>query len=207
MTQPLLGIDIGSTTVKLVLLEPAARKVVYHRYGPPRSAAAGDDDTPSEGPAGGGRQYSGTAHLYRQRCKWYRPLLRAAPRSGGRGKQRRRAPTSIPTPGLPLSWADRDAKVIFFRLDEATGELHASDMRMNGSCAGGTGAFIDEVAKLLQTPVEQFDDLAARGASGIPDFRPLRCFCQDRHTAAFESGGGPAPISPCQPFTPSRGRR
>ena len=27
-------------------------------------------------------------------------------------------------------------------------------MRMNGSCAGGTGAFIDEVASILQTPPE-----------------------------------------------------
>ena len=38
-------------------------------------------------------------------------------------------------------------------------------MRMNGSCAGGTGAFIDEMAALLKAPVEQFDELAARGQS------------------------------------------
>ena len=34
-----------------------------------------------------------------------------------------------------------DAKIIFF-----TGGL---DQRMNGSCAGGTGAFIDQMATLL----------------------------------------------------------
>lgn len=43
----------------------------------------------------------------------------------------------------------QDAKVIFFHYDESTGKLQTSDMRMNGSCAGGTGAFIDEIAALL----------------------------------------------------------
>lgn len=35
---------------------------------------------------------------------------------------------------------------------------------MNGSCAGGTGAFIDEVASILKTPIEEFDALASRGS-------------------------------------------
>ena len=36
-------------------------------------------------------------------------------------------------------------------------------MRMNGSCAGGTGAFIDEVASILQTPPEKMNELACKG--------------------------------------------
>lgn len=36
-------------------------------------------------------------------------------------------------------------------------------MRMNGSCAGGTGAFIDEVASILQTPPEIMNELACKG--------------------------------------------
>ena len=36
-------------------------------------------------------------------------------------------------------------------------------MRMNGSCAGGTGAFIDEIASLLKVPTEEFEGLAAAG--------------------------------------------
>ena len=40
-----------------------------------------------------------------------------------------------------------DAKMIFFK-DEGV-----PDIRMNGSCAGGTGAFIDEMASLLNVPV------------------------------------------------------
>ena len=37
-----------------------------------------------------------------------------------------------------------------------------SDMRMNGSCAGGTGAFIDEIATLLGVKTEEFESLAAK---------------------------------------------
>ena len=59
----------------------------------------------------------------------------------------------------------QDAKMIFFRADDRTGELTVSDMRMNGSCAGGTGAFIDEIAHVLKTPVEEFNALAAQGTT------------------------------------------
>jgi len=57
----------------------------------------------------------------------------------------------------------QDAKMIFFHEDTNTGEPVVSDLRMNGSCAGGTGAFIDEIAKVLKVPVEEFDALAAKG--------------------------------------------
>ena len=36
-------------------------------------------------------------------------------------------------------------------------------MRMNGSCAGGTGAFIDEIAALLKATPDEFEQLAGRG--------------------------------------------
>ena len=42
----------------------------------------------------------------------------------------------------------QDAKMIFFRTNDK-GDIEVADMRMNGSCAGGTGAFIDEMAKLM----------------------------------------------------------
>lgn len=47
-----------------------------------------------------------------------------------------------------------DSKMIFFFPDRAP------DIRMNGSCAGGTGAFIDQMAALLNIPVQEFDALA-----------------------------------------------
>ena len=57
----------------------------------------------------------------------------------------------------------QDAKMIFFRANEAAGALDVADMRMNGSCAGGTGAFIDEIASVLNIPIEQFNEAAGRG--------------------------------------------
>ena len=65
--------------------------------------------------------------------------------------------------GTAIELGGQDAKIIFFRRNPSTGALDVADMRMNGSCAGGTGAFIDEVASILNVPVEEFDDLAARG--------------------------------------------
>ncbi len=47
-----------------------------------------------------------------------------------------------------------DAKIIFF--DD---NLHP-DIRMNGNCAGGTGAFIDQMAELLHIPVSELSDVA-----------------------------------------------
>jgi predicted CoA-substrate-specific enzyme activase len=49
-----------------------------------------------------------------------------------------------------------DAKMIFFK-DEGM-----PDIRMNGSCAGGTGAFIDEMSNLLNVPVAELDALASQ---------------------------------------------
>lgn len=65
--------------------------------------------------------------------------------------------------GTAIELGGQDAKIIFFGKDEKTGDLNVADMRMNGSCAGGTGAFIDEVASILRVPIEQFNELAKKG--------------------------------------------
>ena len=46
-----------------------------------------------------------------------------------------------------------DAKIIFFGVG-------GTDERMNGSCAGGTGAFIDQMATLLNVSVDELDELS-----------------------------------------------
>jgi predicted CoA-substrate-specific enzyme activase len=48
-----------------------------------------------------------------------------------------------------LDIGGEDAKMVFFS------ENRHPDIRMNGNCAGGTGAFIDQMASLLHIPVEQ----------------------------------------------------
>lgn len=47
-----------------------------------------------------------------------------------------------------------DAKMVFFRQGKHP------DIRMNGSCAGGTGAFIDQMANLLNITVEELGEQA-----------------------------------------------
>ena len=65
--------------------------------------------------------------------------------------------------GCAIELGGQDAKMIFFQTDPSTGALTVTDMRMNGSCAGGTGAFIDEIASLLKVPVQDFNGLARNG--------------------------------------------
>lgn len=55
-----------------------------------------------------------------------------------------------------------DAKVVFFNEGKAT------DLRMNGNCAGGTGAFIDQMAILLGIPTEELNQLAIRAKNIYP---------------------------------------
>lgn len=49
-----------------------------------------------------------------------------------------------------------DAKMVFFK------DGKQPDIRMNGSCAGGTGAFIDQMADLMNIPVEELGHQALK---------------------------------------------
>ena len=53
-----------------------------------------------------------------------------------------------------------DAKILFL-----TGGF---EMRMNGTCAGGTGAFIDQMASLMQVTPGEMNDLAAGHETVLP---------------------------------------
>ncbi len=53
-----------------------------------------------------------------------------------------------------LDLGGEDAKMVFFE------ENRQPDIRMNGSCAGGTGAFIDQMASLMNISLEKFADAA-----------------------------------------------
>ncbi len=55
-----------------------------------------------------------------------------------------------------------DSKIIFFD------DYFRPDIRMNGSCAGGTGAFIDQMAVLLNINVAKLNELAGRSSNIYP---------------------------------------
>jgi len=157
-----LGIDVGSTTVKAVLIQPETREVLFSGY--ERHHACQSE-----------KVYSFLRDIY---SKYPNENIKLA-LCGSGGKIIAKtidAPyiqevvaNSIavrmfyPQTRVAVELGGQDAKIIFFYHDEASGRLLAGDMRMNGSCAGGTGAFIDEIAALLRIPVEKFDEYAARG--------------------------------------------
>lgn len=58
----------------------------------------------------------------------------------------------FPSTNVAIELGGEDAKITYFG--------HSLEQRMNGVCAGGTGAFIDQMAVLLNTDVEGLNELA-----------------------------------------------
>ncbi len=59
-----------------------------------------------------------------------------------------------PRADVAIELGGEDAKILFLT---GAGGL---EVRMNGTCAGGTGAFIDQMATLMDVPVEQLEALS-----------------------------------------------
>ena len=66
-----------------------------------------------------------------------------------------------------------DAKVVFFNDDGAT-----EDLRMNGNCSGGTGAFIDQMAIILGEDIDKLSALAERSTKTYPIASRCGVFCK-----------------------------
>ena len=65
-----------------------------------------------------------------------------------------------PQTDVAIELGGEDAKITFF--------TNGVEQRMNGSCAGGTGAFIDQMAVLLKTDAPGLDELASRAKNMYP---------------------------------------
>ncbi len=158
------GIDIGSTTTKAVVLDPRTGEILHATY---RRHHAHQVESLDEALADLAERFpDATLHIVMSG-------------SGGKGLAgflgirylQEVVANSIavqelyPTARCAIELGGQDAKMIFFDHNSETGQLQVNDMRMNGSCAGGTGAFLDEIATLLKTPIEQLNDLAARGTT------------------------------------------
>ena len=61
-----------------------------------------------------------------------------------------------------IDMGGEDSKMIFFE------EGKIPDIRMNGSCAGGTGAFIDQTAALLEIETKELNTLAQSAENVYP---------------------------------------
>ena len=96
--------------------------------------------------------------------------------------------TLYPHARTAIELGGQDAKIVFFEPDPRTGELTVSNMRMNGSCAGGTGAFLDEIASLLKVAPEDYDALAAAGERLLGRWLEGRIRRLERALAGMERG-------------------
>ena len=163
MEEFFIGIDVGSTTTKIVVLRKSDEKIIYSEYVRHHAELARSVCTllehakaqlPSECVLRAAFTGSGS-----------KPLADAA----GVPFVQEVVANSLsvmkyyPSARTAIELGGQDAKVIFFRHNKITEKLEVSDMRMNGSCAGGTGAFIDEIATLLQVRPEEYESLAERG--------------------------------------------
>ena len=145
------GIDIGSTTVKLVVLDEQD----YMLYGDYRRHHAHTQQTLAdllrEARAALGEcalccaiTGSGSINLGRALdIPFVQEVVAVATALEKR----------YPQTDVAIELGGEDAKIIYF-----TGGL---EERMNGVCAGGTGSFIDQMAALLQTDAKGLNDAAA----------------------------------------------
>ncbi|VEI17171.1 2-hydroxyglutaryl-CoA dehydratase component A [Actinomyces viscosus] len=165
-----MGLDIGSTTIKLVLLPEA-----------PMGARSGSGSAPVAPVFAEYRRHN--ADVRGELTRLLEEVGRAYPEAVVRGAVTGSAGLSLATlMGLPfvqeviaetetVRVCDPQADVVI----ELGGEdakityLHPTpEQRMNGTCAGGTGAFIDQMAQLLHTDAAGLDDLASRYTTLYP---------------------------------------
>ncbi len=162
--QYLLGIDIGSTTVKIAVLDDT--------YG--QNSTSSDEHSQLQSVA-----FSGYERHFANIQETLAALLRQAYEtlgsielfpvitgSGGLTLSKHlnvpfvqevvAVATSLkdyaPQTDVAIELGGEDAKIIYF-----TGGI---DQRMNGICAGGTGSFIDQMASLLQTDASGLNEYA-----------------------------------------------
>ena len=148
-----VGLDVGSTTIKCVVLDGAGN-IVYSTYE---------------------RHFSHilekSGELLRRVAAEYVPGGRAEFAISGSAGMGMAEGVEVPfvqevfatrvavnrlAPGTDcvIELGGEDAKILFL-----TGGV---EVRMNGSCAGGTGAFIDQMATLLKMTADEMDEAAAR---------------------------------------------
>ena len=89
--------------------------------------------------------------------------------------------TYIPDTDAVIELGGEDAKIIFFG--------GALEERMNGSCAGGTGAFIDQMATLMNVSVNELDSLSLKHEKIYPIASRCGVFAKSDIQPILNQGG------------------
>ncbi len=152
-----LGIDIGSTTVKVVLLDN--QKTLFGHY--ERHFSCVREKTAEllelAKPYIGNQPFSvaitGSAGFGLAQAASL-PFVQEVYATGGAVK------AFLDEIDVVIELGGEDAKILFL-----TG---GQEERMNGSCAGGTGAFIDQMAVLMNVTVDELDELSLQADKVYP---------------------------------------
>ena len=147
-----IGLDLGSTTVKCVVLDENDH-ILYQDYQRQQS-----------------RISEMAGRLLREAAGRFpgEPMRLAVSGSAGMGlasdlhlpfvqevyATRTAVNHFLPGTDVVIELGGEDAKILFL--------TDGVEVRMNGTCAGGTGAFIDQMATLMNVTPEQLNDLAAQ---------------------------------------------
>ncbi|WP_199825307.1 2-hydroxyacyl-CoA dehydratase [Gorillibacterium timonense] len=145
-----IGLDVGSTTAKMVAVDQLGT-IVYHSY---RRHLSDVKNTVTALLSELRREFPGA-----------RATLNISGSAGLSLSKHMEVPfiqeviactqaveRFIPETDVVIELGGEDAKIIYFR--------GGIEQRMNSACAGGTGAFIDQIASLLQTDAEGLNQLA-----------------------------------------------
>jgi predicted CoA-substrate-specific enzyme activase len=148
------GIDVGSTTVKLAILD-STDSILYSTYERHRADIRGTlisiveaaHDALSRGSSDLALTIAVTGSGGLSVSRWLGLPFVQEVIAGSKAVRR-----FLPGTDVAIELGGEDAKITYF-----AGGL---EQRMNGTCAGGTGAFIDQMASLLETDAAGLNELA-----------------------------------------------
>ena len=153
-----IGIDVGSTTVKLAILDKAndVKFSVYRRHHADVRATIVEVLSEAAADFGDKRMtiaITGSGGLLLAQwlgIEFVQEVIAS----------KTAVETFIPATDVAIELGGEDAKIIYF--DQGI------EQRMNGTCAGGTGAFIDQMAALLNTDAGGLNELAREATTIYP---------------------------------------
>lgn len=155
-----IGLDVGSTTIKTIVLDESGR-IVYSRYErhhakiQEKLLALLSDIRTRLGDAEVTLRLTGSVGMgIAERCSL--PFVQEVVAATNYIARNHREVSTL------IDIGGEDAKVVFLHEGEAT------DLRMNGNCAGGTGAFIDQMAILLNVTPDELGTLALNATHIYP---------------------------------------
>ena len=174
-----IGIDIGSTTVKVVVLDEQ-NKLLFRSYERHYSKTRERTCQTLQGLRGmlGGQEIklsiTGSAGLGVAKAANL-DFVQEVYATAAAVRQ------FIPQTDAVIELGGEDAKIIFFG--------NTLEERMNGSCAGGTGAFIDQMATLLNVSVNELDELSLKHEKIYPIASRCGVFAKSDIQPILNQGG------------------